>query len=221
MFIADEPILEPKPLFIPFFSKSEKIYLHMTDTKNIESIMEKGLIPGYKLGIGRANDRGDIDKKEACPEGIFVVNPGKFILDTAPGNIFIITLEEPSLDVNYKRDKHDEYPAGFFPVTEPIKPLHHAKKDDKKKIYCFILTDGDLDEVTKEALSKLGIKDTKWITDKVKISFPLRSYASHNKSPSLQDDIPSSTYIFEPYSSDDDSDNDVLANDDDLIFQMD
>ncbi|MCF6765199.1 hypothetical protein L3V82_05400 [Thiotrichales bacterium 19S3-7] len=214
----------------PLFTGSEKIYLHMTDSENVKSILENGLIPGFKPGMGRANLFGKSDERDLmCPEGIYVVNPKQSILDCAEANFFIITLDTPCQDVNYRHDKKGNFPAGFFaipPEDDAIKPLHQAKFDDKNKTYCFRLIKGDLDPQTKDALAKLGILDTRWITEKVKQSFPLQYNVSKIVTP------PSSptNHFYDQFEFDhstgvdlsDISDDDLANSDDDgLIFKLD
>ncbi|KQU80673.1 MULTISPECIES: hypothetical protein [unclassified Rhizobacter] len=90
-----------------------EVYRHTTDERNYDSISDVGLHAGHHVGIGDPTGRASTD-------GVYVVNPGRHIMDSQGGNVMVASSRPPSHDPLY----HGE--AGVFRQSH-IPPMREAR----------------------------------------------------------------------------------------------
>ncbi len=124
---------------------------------------------GNQKGIGDENGN-------CCPDGVYVVQPGKRILDPNSGIALVVSIESPHQDANYR---HGE--AGiFYPKNETnnLPPVREAQEDHCQPTYSLTLPITPETQLgLRHFLSQKNIKEAKdasyLVLEKFKENFPI------------------------------------------------
>ncbi|VWB09168.1 hypothetical protein [Burkholderia lata] len=130
--LASAPAAQQRPAEL----RLPKPFLHTTQERNLGSIHDEGLRAG---GLPRSGGMGDPDGRPSCPDGVYVVHPGRSQFmrgDGLPGNVAVFSDHDPVRDINYPAADREPV-AGYFPDFrdsrngEPkpplVKPLREAQ----------------------------------------------------------------------------------------------
>ncbi len=115
-------------------AKSFDVYMHHTDEENLHSIHRLGLYPagpsGRQKGIGDENGN-------CCADGVYVVQPGKAIMDPRSAIALVVSTDSPHPDVNY----HNGEAGIFYPknTTNNLPPVREVEERACQATYSLTL----------------------------------------------------------------------------------